>query len=42
MAVTVAGLAVGVAAILVEPASMGKGGAGENGRQDDGKQCFHE
>ena len=41
MAMTVAGLAVGVAAVPVEPAPMGERGAGENDGQDNGEQCFH-
>jgi hypothetical protein len=41
MAVTVAGLAIGVTAISVEPAPMGESGCGEKSRQKNGQQCFH-
>jgi len=41
MAMTVAGFAVGVAAIPIESASMGECGTGEYHRQNDGEQRFH-
>jgi hypothetical protein len=42
MAMPVAGLAVGVAAVLVEPASMSEGGGGEKRRKKSGEKSFHE
>ncbi len=41
VAVTLACLAVGMAAVLVEPTPMSERRTCENSRQDDGKQCFH-
>jgi hypothetical protein len=41
MAVAVASLTVGVAAVPVEPTPMRKSGRDEKSRQNNGKQCFH-
>jgi hypothetical protein len=42
VAVAVAGLAIGVAAILVEPAAMGEGSGGEKRCEKSSEKSFHD
>jgi hypothetical protein len=42
MAVAIAGLAIGVAAILVEPTAMSEGNGGEQRCEKSGKKNFHD